>query len=409
MLNNLSIFFKKNQKLIMFLTYILTLILLSSKAVFVNILLFSFLIKIEVIKYLIHILILALIPVIYLIIQIINIFNIISDSYIETLINIHYVCTEMIYFINFIIFLIFCTLVDILIAISDICFFIFLHIYILLAEIIDFIDTLYIYIIFKLIQICDTIKYYYFFILIYIDTYCSKIINFLNIQLVYIYNIIRDLYFNTLLLIDNIFTLVIDYICIPPIINIIEIFSFFKFKDIVFLLIGYLIYTPQTLGILHLSPLIINTLIIILFILIGGVIPLLERKYLSLMQRRIGPKFVGYNGRLQFIADAMKLLLKELILLHGTNKFVLVFLPIITLTLNLILVINIIFLNSISILDINIYIFILLIVELITVIFLTYIGFLVKNKYTVIASTRLLNGIIVFELFITIMYLYFYI
>lgn len=79
-----------------------------------------------------------------------------------------------------------------------------------------------------------------------------------------------------------------------------------------------------------------------MFILIGGIIPLVERKYLSLIQRRVGPKFIGYNGRLQFIADAMKLLLKELIYLKNTNKFILIVLPIVALILNLFLMINII-------------------------------------------------------------------
>jgi len=153
---------------------------------------------------------------------------------------------------------------------------------------------------------------------------------------------------------------------------------------------------------------IINIILIILFILIGGVIPLLERKYLSLIQRRIGPKYVGYNGRLQFIADAMKLLLKEIIYLHNINKLILTILPIYTLSINLFILLNIIFLNNIKLFDINVFILILLLIELITTIVLTYIGFLVKNKYTIIASTRLLSGVIVFEIFITVVYLYFY-
>lgn len=87
---------------------------------------------------------------------------------------------------------------------------------------------------------------------------------------------------------------------------------------------------------------VVNTIIIILFILIGGIIPLIERKYLSLIQRRIGPKYIGYNGRLQFIADAMKLLLKELIYLKNANRFILIVLPIIALIINLFLMVNII-------------------------------------------------------------------
>ena len=86
---------------------------------------------------------------------------------------------------------------------------------------------------------------------------------------------------------------------------------------------------------------ILNIVIVLLFILIGGVIPLIERKYLSLIQRRVGPKFVGYNGRLQFLADALKLLFKEIIYLIHTNKVLLVIIPVILLNLNIIMVINI--------------------------------------------------------------------
>lgn len=35
-----------------------------------------------------------------------------------------------------------------------------------------------------------------------------------------------------------------------------------------------------------------------------------ERKILALTQRRIGPKVVGDSGRLQFLADALKLITK---------------------------------------------------------------------------------------------------
>jgi NADH:ubiquinone oxidoreductase subunit H len=53
--------------------------------------------------------------------------------------------------------------------------------------------------------------------------------------------------------------------------------------------------------------------------LVGGILPLIERKFLSLIQRRVGPNIVGFKGRLQFVADALKLFLKEVILVKNLN------------------------------------------------------------------------------------------
>jgi len=66
---------------------------------------------------------------------------------------------------------------------------------------------------------------------------------------------------------------------------------------------------------------IINIILLVIIVLIGGVLPLIERKYLSLIKRRVGPKFVGYKGRLQFIADALKLFLKGCFVPREVNKF----------------------------------------------------------------------------------------
>jgi len=55
--------------------------------------------------------------------------------------------------------------------------------------------------------------------------------------------------------------------------------------------------------------------------LIIAAVTLVERKYLALIQRRVGPQYVGYRGRLQYIADALKLYGKGLIIPSEANKF----------------------------------------------------------------------------------------
>ncbi len=66
---------------------------------------------------------------------------------------------------------------------------------------------------------------------------------------------------------------------------------------------------------------IINIILLLILTIIIACLTLVERKILSLMQRRVGPDFVGYRGRLQYIADALKLFIKGALVPHESNKF----------------------------------------------------------------------------------------
>jgi NADH-quinone oxidoreductase subunit H len=59
----------------------------------------------------------------------------------------------------------------------------------------------------------------------------------------------------------------------------------------------------------------------LLITLVIASLTLTERKILSLIQRRVGPNFVGYRGRLQYLADALKLFVKGIIIPDEVNKF----------------------------------------------------------------------------------------
>ncbi len=62
---------------------------------------------------------------------------------------------------------------------------------------------------------------------------------------------------------------------------------------------------------------------------------IIERKIIASIQRRTGPNVVGVYGVLQPFSDALKLIVKEIIVPHQANKVLLFIAPMVTLTFSL--------------------------------------------------------------------------
>ncbi|MGH7193927.1 MAG: NADH-quinone oxidoreductase subunit H, partial [Candidatus Saccharimonadales bacterium] len=61
-----------------------------------------------------------------------------------------------------------------------------------------------------------------------------------------------------------------------------------------------------------------------------GFMTLAERKVIGYMQGRLGPNRVGMHGTFQWLADVLKLVLKEVLLPTKANKFLFLIAPIIS-------------------------------------------------------------------------------
>ena len=122
--------------------------------------------------------------------------------------------------------------------------------------------------------------------------------------------------------------------------------------------------------------------------LIIASLTLIERKFLGLVQRRVGPNFVGYHGRLQYIADALKLFLKETIIPEYSNKnsfFLLLFL---VTTLSYLFWCNSVWGPYLTVLDIEYNVIWSILFSSLFSIFIILTGFFTKNKYALMASIR---------------------
>lgn len=126
----------------------------------------------------------------------------------------------------------------------------------------------------------------------------------------------------------------------------------------------------------------------IIFVLLAGLLTLVERKFLAVLQQRVGPVVAGHRGLLQFLADALKVLFKEVILIARVDKFLLALLPISFFLVNLYAVLILTWNNNLTLIRMEYDFMVLVLVMAISNIIVIYTGFVLKNKYTQLSSNR---------------------
>ena len=125
-----------------------------------------------------------------------------------------------------------------------------------------------------------------------------------------------------------------------------------------------------------------------LFAIAGLFLVLIERRAAAWFQLRIGPNRVGYQGLLQTMADAIKLLTKELTGTEKADKFLYNLAPYFVIISALMALAVIPFTKEFHAFDINIGIFFLIAISSIGVIGILLGGWSSNNKFALIGAMR---------------------
>ncbi len=113
-----------------------------------------------------------------------------------------------------------------------------------------------------------------------------------------------------------------------------------------------------------------------------------ERKICAAFQCRLGPDRVGPFGLLQSFADMFKMLIKELISLNHTDKFLFALAPYLVILASMLAFAVLPWGNGLQIINFNIGIFFLIAVSSIGVLGILLAGWSSNNKFTLIGALR---------------------
>ena len=124
----------------------------------------------------------------------------------------------------------------------------------------------------------------------------------------------------------------------------------------------------------------------------------LERKVLARIQMRMGPMRVGFHGTLQPIADAIKLISKEDILPAWADKLVYWFAPIVVFVPAFLLWVTIPFGKNMVIRSLDLGLFFIVAISVLSVLGLIMAGWGSANKYAVLGGLRAAGQLMSYEI-----------
>lgn len=132
----------------------------------------------------------------------------------------------------------------------------------------------------------------------------------------------------------------------------------------------------------------VGVVLLLLYTVLALFYILYERKICAYFQCRLGPNRVGPWGLLQSVADAIKMLIKELITLNHIDKFLFALAPYLVIVASMLCFAVLPWGNGIQFIDFNIGIFFLIACSSIGVLGILLAGWSSNNKFTLIGAIR---------------------
>lgn len=157
-----------------------------------------------------------------------------------------------------------------------------------------------------------------------------------------------------------------------------------------------------SLAALAIEFILIGAAILALYAVIALILIYMERRVCGKFQCRIGPNRVGPMGTIQSVADMIKMLIKELIFIDRSDRFLFILAPFIVILASVLAFACLPFGRGLQVLDFNIGIFFLLSVSAIGVLGILLAGWSSNNKFSLIGAMRSGAQMISYELSISI-------